>query len=201
MMLNGKKINTGRIFDTIADVGSLLVSAVYFTFIILMLSFGLGTKWLNWAMFALTILYLTFFITKIAALNRLFERNNAERLVRYILRYSKWSMKLINALFVVMSVVSTKDVEGSVLLMVGVLMVIMTFVISVLWDIAAIILKKKLKVLWHGWGELSQEEKNARVSSIIDTLMSGIDTVSGVDIIKLSKRKQRALARDEAEGH
>ena len=193
MMLKNKKIKAGRVLDTIADVGSLLVSCVYFAYVILLLAFHLGMRWLNWAMLFITILYLGFFVAKLVALNRLFERNNKERLARFVLRYSKWAMKLVNALFVVLSVVSTKDVEGSMLLLIGVMMVILTFVISVLWDITVIIVRRKYKELWIGWDKLTPAEKSERIEMVINSFVTSIDAMAGVNLVKGIKIKAPRL--------
>ena len=58
-----------RIFDTVADVGSIVMASIYFIYVGLLLMFGLGVLWLNYVMLGITLLYLIFFIIKMFTFN------------------------------------------------------------------------------------------------------------------------------------
>jgi len=180
-----KKIKAGRVFDTLADIGSLFMTVVYFVYVSLLLFFHMGVPWLNYAMLVITILYATFFITKIVALNRIFARNKAERTTRFALKYSKWAMKMINATFVVLSVATARQVGGGdVLMMIGVLIVLISFTVSVLWDVAIFFFKRHFRDLWKDWGKLTREQKSDRIETLMQQIIDEVDALAGVNIVE-----------------
>lgn len=183
MVVAKKQIKPGRVIDTLADIGSLVMSVIYALYVTLLLIFDLGTIWLNYGMLCITILYFIFFVLKIVIMNKIFEANKAEKLVRVILKYTKWSMKLINAVFVILVIITAQQDEGGgVLMLVGVFIVLMSFVISVLWDIGLVVVRKRFAELWQGWDRLSKAEKDNRVKSFVAACVSSIDTIAGVNI-------------------
>jgi hypothetical protein len=187
-MLRDKKIRAGRIFDTLADMGSLFMTVIYFVYVALLLFFKMGVLWLNICMLVITILYAAFFITKIAALNRIFAKNNAERSARFALRYSKWAMKMINAAFVILSVASAQQYGGGdVLMLIGVLIVLISFTVSVLWDVAFFYFKRRFRDLWKDWGKLTRDEKHERIENFMGQIINEIDTLAGVDLVESIK--------------
>ena len=171
-----------RVIDTLTDVGSVFMATIYILYVVLLLSLGFGTLWLNWCMLAITLTYIIFFITKIVALNRIFEKNNMERTARFVLRYSKWSMKIINAAFVCIAIATTKANEGNILMLVGIFVVGFSFLVSVLWDVTWFIIRKKAAVFKLNWDSLTREEKRNRIEMIFDSLIHNLDNLAGVDI-------------------
>jgi signal transduction histidine kinase len=177
-------VKAGRVLDTITDVGSLAITVVYFLYVTLLLFFDMGTPWLNYAMLVITILYFAFFITKIFSLNRLFEKKRYIRTARFALKYSKWAMKLINAVFVMLSIATTQSANGGgdVMMMVGVFIVVLSFAISILWDVVFFIFRRKFRVIWQGWESLSRREKNERIETIIGSFVNNFDALAGVNL-------------------
>ena len=186
-----KKIKKkGRVFDTIADVGSLLLALVYILYVALLLIFDMGQAWLNHCMMGITILYVAFFVAKMMALNRIFACPNTKRVTRLTLKYSKWAMKLINATFVVLSVLTAHSEDNQMIMMVGVFVVLITFTISIIWDIAWFIIRRKFRDMWVGWDKLTREEKNKRIDDMINSFVNNIDALAGVNLAEsLSNRR------------
>ena len=143
-MARPEKIKPARIFDTMADVGSLFMAIMYTLYVALLLIFELGTRWLNWCMLGITIIYFIFFMIKISALNTILDKKNVARRARFILRYSKWAMKIINAAFVCIAIATTRHGDNNVIMMVGVFVVGFSFLISVLWDVLWFIMRLNL---------------------------------------------------------
>ena len=180
-----------RVFDTISDIGSLTMSAIYIMYVAIMLAFGFGVTWLNHCMIGITVLYVAFFVAKIMALNCIFTRRKVKKITRRVVKYSKWSMKLINAIFVILAVISARSDGNEMMLMIGVFIVLMTFTISLIWDVALIVIHKKAREMWTGWDKLSREEKNQRIDQFINSFIDGVDNIAGVNIEEtiVSRRK------------
>ena len=177
------KLKSGRVLDTISDVGGIFMAIIYTLYVSLLLIFNMGTRWLNWVMLVITFLYIAFFITKIVVLNRMLETKVIQKKTKLALKYSKWSMKIINAAFVIAAIATTTGhSDGSVMMMVGVFIVGTTFIISLAWDILWRIVSKKLREFRIGWDNLSQKEKNDRIQSLIESFLSNIDDIAGVDL-------------------
>lgn len=179
---DGTSAKAARIFDTISDVGSLLMAGFYLIYVFLLLAFDLGRMWLNCVMLGITILYLGFFVAKIISLNKIFEKKRWMRVARFTLRYSKWAMKLINATFVILTILLTSESDGDALMMIGAIIVIFSFMIAVLWDVVRYVLRQKFSEVWVGWDNLTKEEKNQRIEDIVASFVSGLDTITGADI-------------------
>jgi len=200
-----KKTNKAvRVFDTIADIGSLMMALLYILYVALLLIFELGTLWLNYAMLGITIAYIVFFLTKIFLLNRILRKKGVIKTTRLALKYSKWGMKVINATFVALSIASTQLSDSSdVISMMGIFLVGFSFLISVLWDIAWHVVQRKVRELKSDWDSLSRAEKNKRIELIIDSFVTSVDHITGVDITKSLAQNAGRLAdeRKEEESH
>ena len=199
-----KKNSAGRIFDSIADIGSLCMAILYVTYVALLLIFHLGTMWLNYFMLVITIIYISFFITKLISLNKILEKKIVKQNIRYILRYSKWSMKLLNALFVIIAIATTSHQSNNFILVLGVFLVCFSFLISVMWDVCWFIARRKLNELKNGWNNLSREEKNKRIEMFIGSFMRSLDSITGVDIaesvaVTAVGQKQKKLNPEDKE--
>ncbi|MCL2228899.1 MAG: hypothetical protein FWC00_03665 [Firmicutes bacterium] len=192
-MLKKKKAKAARIFDTISDIGSLFMATIYILYVVLLLIFDVGVLWLNWSMFGITILYIIFFVVKMSTLNKLAEAKIIKRRTLFAFRYSKWAMKIVNAVFVIIAVATTQHTAGNVFLMIGVFVVGFSFLISVMWDVTWFVLRRKFRDIWQGWENLSPEEKGDRINMLIDRLLQSIDNIAGVDVkqeVVLSRLKK-----------
>jgi len=159
------------------------MASLYLLYVALLLIFEIGTLWLNIAMLAITVLYIIFLVLKLTTLNRMIEKKGTHRRARKILKYSKWSMKIINAVFVVLLIATTRDHDmNNVFLMIGVLLVLLTFIFSVMWDVLWYIARKRATQLRQGWDNLSREEKNTRISTLLEEFMHSLDYITGADI-------------------
>jgi hypothetical protein len=192
----------GKLFDTISDVGSLFMSFLYIMYVTLLLAFDIGTVWLNWAMFVITFLYIAFFITKVVILNKYFEKKNYTRMARFILRYSKLSMRIINAIFVCIAIATTRDTGKNTIMIVGVFLVGFSFLVSVMWDVVMFIFRRRMRDFKEGWDNLSHHDKNKRVEYVLDSLFKGIDNLTGIDLagsVKTSAVKR--LQKEDPKQH
>jgi hypothetical protein len=200
------KIKPARLIDTIADVGSLFMAIMYILYVVLLLIFKLGPPWLNWCMLSITIIYIIFFVSKVAALNSLFEKKQFQRQARFILRYSKWAMKIINATFVCIAIATTKDTSHNVIMLVGVFVVGFSFLISVMWDVLWVIVRRRMKDFKGDWDNLSPTDRSKRVEMILDAFFHSLDNITGVDITesvkttaagRLKKQDQELLSQGQ----
>jgi len=169
-------------FTTIADVGALLVALIYISYVGLMMYFELGTTWINWAMLGITIAYICFFVFKLAYLNRtMTNTGRIKRTVKYANKYTKFGMKLINATFVLLSFVGVHAGEDNTMALVGVMIVAITFIVSILWDIGNYIVRRKVGEMMVAWNELSHEEKSERVELLISGFLRSINNAAIMD--------------------
>jgi len=179
------KFKTGQVFETIADVGSLLMAFLYIVYVSLLLIFEFGSRWLNIGMLVIAFIYLAFFITKISALNNIIISRGVQRKARMILKYSKWAMKAINATFVILLITTAHHHDsGNIFMMIGVFIALFSFITSVMWDVCWFIARRKLREFRVGWEQLSREQKNARISTAFEDFLQNLDYLTGADIME-----------------
>lgn len=181
-MARKQKATARRIFNTIADIGSIFMSLLYILYVSLLLAFDIGTKWLNFCMLGITIVYICFFLIKIFSLNRVSTKKKVQRITRMSIKYSKWAMRLINAIFVGLTLATVELSDNHIIAFIGVMVVSFSFLVSVLWDVAWFMISHRLLELKKGWNELPMEEKTKRVELLIASIIRNIDNISGVDI-------------------
>ena len=169
-------------FTTLADVGSLLVALVYISFVVLMTYLGLGTAWLNISMLCITILYIGFFFFKIFYLNKTMVRTGRiKRAVKLANKYTKLGMRMVNAAFVILSLISVQFGVNQGVALIGVLIVGITFIVTVLWDIGNFVVRRKIQELSFAWGSLSQEEKAERIELFMAGFIRSLDNFAAFD--------------------
>ena len=170
------------LFTTIADVGALVVALVYISYVGLMVYLNLGTRWLNLAMFGVTVAYIAFFLFKLFYLNKKMTRTGKiKRVVKMANKYTKLGMRLINAAFVILSLISVQFGVNQGVALIGVLIVGVTFVVTVLWDIGNFVLRRKIIDYTVAWNSLSREEKAERIELLMAGFMRSLDNISGID--------------------
>ena len=179
-----KRNKASEFFTTVSDIGSLFMAAIYFLYVALLLIFKIGTTWLNYTMLFITIIYLLFFILKIALLNRIVKEKRAFRITKITLKYTKWGMKLINALFVAISIanVQVSGSGGNVIAFIGILVVGFSFVISILWDTGWWLARRKLYEIRTGWDLLTERQKKSRIELVIGSIIRSLDSVTGLEL-------------------
>jgi hypothetical protein len=172
-------------FTTVGDIASLFMAVIYIAYVALMLTIdgGLGVTWLNWTMFGITVAYIAFFFFKIFYLNRVVSQTGKVRkIVNRANKYTKLGMRLINAAFVITSMIALEQLDEShIVPLIGVFIVGITFVVSILVDIGAWYLRKKIHELTVSWHELSQEEKSERVELFLSGFIRSINNNAIVD--------------------
>ena len=184
--LKTTRLKVKRMFMTVADIGSLFLSLVYIVFVGMMLITRFGNLILNFIMLGITLLYIGFFIFKIAYLNRHFATtsNRIKRRVKISIKYTKLAMRLTNAVFVVISLVNVRVSAGEltgaghVLQIIGIVIVVTSFAIAMLVDVILWYARRKFKELRHSWRDMSEEEKRERLSFVFQTLIKSLDNVT-----------------------
>lgn len=170
------------LFTTIADVGALVVALVYICFVALMIYLKLGTPWLNQAMFGITVAYIAFFLFKIFYLNKKVTRTGRiKRIVKFANKYTKLGMRMINAAFVILSLISVQFGVNQGVALIGVLIVGVTFVVTVLWDIGNFIMRRKIQEYAYAWNSLSRDEKAERIELVMEGFMRSLDNIAAID--------------------
>jgi len=169
-------------FTTVADVGALCVALIYISYVVLLMAVLGFTTWLNWTMLGITIAYILFFLYKIFFLNRTMKHTGRiKRTVKIANKYTKLGMRLINATFVILSLIGTQLNDSHTLALVGVLIVGMTFLTSILWDIGNFIVRRKIQEFTVSWNKLSHEEKTERIELLVSGFLRSINNAAVVD--------------------
>ncbi|MCL2540752.1 MAG: hypothetical protein FWE53_05030 [Firmicutes bacterium] len=176
-----KSKNPKRLFVTVADAGGLLMSLIYVSYISILLIFDIGYLALNYCMLGLTVAYIIFFFVKIFYLNSINPKSKFNKNIKFIHKYTKYSMKLVNATFVVISLVSIQISDSHLFSIIGVCVLMITFVFSILWDVSVCFIKKKTKELKDAWVALPIEQKKDKIDWLIDKFISGLDNMSWLD--------------------
>jgi len=168
-----------RIFVTVTDLASLVMSVIYVVYVTLMLTLPLGgSTWLNYGMLAVTIIYIIFFIIKIFYLNKLNPSQKIKKATKMTVRYTKYGMRLINAIFVVMSLITIRIGVEHLIPVVGVIIFVMTFVISVIWDVGLFFAKRRIRSMLTEWNSLDNKNKKDKIDFFIRRFLETLDNMS-----------------------
>jgi len=179
---NKAKKKFALVFTTIGDVGGLIVSLIYVAFVALSMIVDFGEPWLNWVMLSVTVLYIGFFIFKIAYLNRTMQHvGRMKKIVKVSKKYFKLAMRVINATFVVLSLVATQVGNDNVFALWGVIIVALTFIITILWDIIVYFIKRKIHNFAKSWSSLSHDEKAERIEQLLTGLITSVNNAAIID--------------------
>ena len=163
-----------RIFATLSDVGVLVMSLFYATYIAILFIMDIGVFWLNITLAGLTVAYFIFFVFKILYLNSRTKRFG--RLVRLSYKYSKYLARLVNAAIIVISFVNLGLGEGyDIVNVVSIAILVIMLIISVAWDISLIFIRRKIKELYKEWENLPFEQKRDKLEYLARTILNGID--------------------------
>jgi len=169
-------------FATIADVGSLVVALIYVSFVVLSMIVKFGEPWLNWTMFGITVAYIVFFLFKISYLNKTMQSaGRMKRIVKLSNKYTKLAMRIINAVFVTLSLIATQHGQDNTFAMLGVMVVGLTFVITIMWDIGNFIVRRKIQDFTASWRSLSTEEKAERIELLLSGFIRSINNAAILD--------------------
>jgi len=172
---------------TLGDVGVLLMSFLYVSYIAMLLVMNIGVFWLNIAILVLTVIYCSFFIIKIIYLN-----SSSERLgkgVKLCFKYSKYVMRLINATIVIVSLVNLHANGGSdIIKIISIIILVVMLAISVAWDISMIFVKRKIKQIRNEWENLPPEEKHNKLEYLLRKVANSIDGTGELEKFFLASR-------------
>ena len=175
-----------KIFSTLSDVGTLLMSFLYLLYISLLLIMSIGIFWLNIAILALTFVYFMFFILKIFLLNGRLKKAGLGAL---LLRYAKFLVRLINATIVIISLVNLGLKDGNAIIKIASIIILLVMLaISIAWDVSMIFIKRKIKDLRAEWENLPPEEKQSKLEYLVHKIALSIDGTG--DIAKFLTHKE-----------
>ena len=164
-----------RLFATLADVGALLISLIYVIYVCLLLIFNIGYTVLNYCILLVTVLYISFFFFKIFYLNRINANTKIKKYAKKTNRYVKYAMRFINAVFVVIGFVNTHLSSNDIVAVVGVIVLVLTFVITLAFDIVTYFIKRKIREIISEWNALEGKEKKEKIDFFIEKILSGLD--------------------------
>lgn len=169
-------------FTTIADVGALFVALIYVSYVGIMMYMRPKAVWLDWVMLSITLLYIIFFVFKILVLNKTMTHvGRIKRIVKFANKYTKLGMRIINAAFVILSLIGSQRNDAHAFALVGVLVVGVTFIVSILWDIGNFVLRRKIQEFTIAWDTLSQEEKSERIELLLTGFIRSINNAAILD--------------------
>jgi hypothetical protein len=145
-----KKQKVFLVFTTLADVGSLFMSFFYIAYVCLMMILDVGPLWLNLIMVGITVLYCWFVFFKIIYLNRIMQRvGRVKRIVKMSSKYTKYVLRVINAAFVVLTLVGTQFWESvdfsHVIAIIGIVVMCISLFFSIIWDIWNLLIRLGVK--------------------------------------------------------
>ena len=174
-----------RIFTTITDVAALAMAFIYIVFVGLLIAFDLGPLWLNLALLGITVLYVLFFVFKILYINRVAPNSKISKKVKRANRYIKYGMRLVNAIFVMLSIASIQTHIGPahIIQIVGVITLVMTFVMALVWDLAVFFVRRKIFEVIATWQSLPEDKRRNKIDMMIERFLEGLD---GIDMDKFS---------------
>jgi len=155
MILPKKKITRKEalfIITTLADIGSLFMAFFYIVYVALMMILGVGPIWLNSIMIGITVLYCWFVFFKIIYLNRVMQRaGRVKRIVKMSSKYTRFVLRIINAVFVILTLVGTQFWENvdfrHVLAIIGIVVMCISLFLSIVLDIWSFMIRLGLKHL------------------------------------------------------
>jgi len=135
---------------TLTDIGSLIMSLFYIAYVGLMMLLEIGPLWLNLIMVGITVLYSWFVLFKIIYLNRVVQRaGRVKKIVKLSSKYTKFVLRVINAAFVVLTLVGTQFWEqvnfGHIIAIIGIVVMCISLFISVILDIWSFTIKYGVK--------------------------------------------------------
>jgi hypothetical protein len=138
------------VFTTLADIGSFFMAVFYVAYVVLMILLDVGPLWLNGIMIGITVLYAVFVIVKIAYLNRVMQRaGRVKTIVRLSSKYTRYVLRVINAAFVVLTLVGTQFWENidfsHVIAIIGIVVMSVSLFLSIVFDIWSFIIKHGVK--------------------------------------------------------
>jgi len=146
-----------------------------------MLIMRIGYRALNFAMLGVTIAYILFFVFKIFYINRIDHKKKIRKITKIVYKYTKFAMRFVNAAFVVVSLFNARQSENNLVAIVGIVVLLITFVFSVLWDVCIRIVKRKLRELLAGWNALDGKEKKDKIDFYLEGLINSLDNISGLE--------------------
>jgi len=164
-----------RIFVTITDVASIFMAFLYIVYVAMMIAFPLGTMWLNFGMLGITIVHMIFLIVKILYLNKVCASRMIKKVTKQTIRIVKYGMKGVNAVFIVLGTLSVTLAPSHIFSMMGVMIFVFTFILSVTWDIVLFFVKRKIKNVLNEWNSLCKDGKKEKVDFLIERLLQSID--------------------------
>ena len=175
------KKRRANIFVTAADIGGLFMAFLYIIYVALLLLFKVGYPWLNYTMLGITAAYFLFLMIKLLYINRAVPKGKIHRATRLIYRYTKLAMRFINAAVIILSIVNIQLTESHVVAVIGIIVLAITFTITLVWDLCVYFLSKKLKEIRDEWQALEKDQKKEKFDFFVDSILKGLDSVSGLD--------------------
>ncbi|MCL2587534.1 MAG: hypothetical protein FWE31_04865 [Firmicutes bacterium] len=185
-----------RIFSTIGDVGTLLMSLIYIAYITMLLVMSIGVFWLNIAILVLTGLYFIFFVLKVLYLNS--RLGKIGRPVKLVMRYSKYFVRLINATIVIISLVNLSANDGSDLIkIVSIVILLVMLAISITIDVSMIFVRRKFREIKAEWENLPAEEKHNKIEYLTRRVLTSIDSSGELEKFLLTHKDREEDVRLE----
>lgn len=176
------KQKTFMFFTTVADIGALFIALIYISYVGIMMYMRPTPIWIDWVMLTITILYISFFLFKLFYLNKTMKNvGRIKKIVKLSNKYTKLGMRTVNAAFVILSLIGAQRSDAHAFALVGVLVLGVTFIITILWDIGNFILRRKIQEFTVAWNELSQEEKQERIELLLSGFIRSINNAAVMD--------------------
>jgi len=136
------------VFATLADIGSLFMALFYISYVVLMMLLKVGPLWLNLTMVGITVLYSWFVLFKLVYLNKIMQRaGRVKRIVKMSQKYTRFVLRIINAAFVILSIIGAGEAigVGSVIAIVGIVFMCISLFVSIVWDIMTFVIRHSIK--------------------------------------------------------
>ena len=184
-VLNKMQKQWTKLFANAADVAGLLMAFIYIAYVGLLMLFSGVQTWLNYCMLGITAAYFIFLMIKVFFINGRKPKKKLKKFTKFVYRYAKLAMRITNAVLVVLSIVNRYRYDlldtGNMVSMIGVIVLVITLIISVAWDVVKYFLSKRLREIMSEWKALESSQKKEKLDFFIDSIIKTLDNVSGFD--------------------
>lgn len=186
-----------RTFATVTDLGGIFVSLVYVMYVAMLLFMKIGYPVINYIMIAISVLYIIFYLVKIFYINKInFKVKKLKRTAKFVYKYSKYGVKLIHSLIVILSLINIRanvSDSGKMAAIIGLIVIVVLLVLSIVFDIVVYFVKKKLRILAAQWHNLDAESRKDKIDFLVESLIQSLDNMSALDDYVEVGRKAKKL--------
>lgn len=187
ILINIKKILI--IITTLGNIG----------YLTLLLALNVGNEIFNYCILGLTIAYFLFFLC--ISLTLTSGKSKLNKTIRKIYSYTKKSIRLVNAIFVIVSLININIGSAHTLTIIGAIFAVITFISSIIIDIIILYIKRKIVKFREQLTTTAVNRKNAVINAAMPLIERFIKKrQSSQQQITAAQTQDEVLAVDTPQG-